>query len=74
MTTFNRNINSIRKAARDRQLVKYCPGSAVGSPAWMKRSEAEELLARDSYYIETILKHEENVVYPHIDGKCIKCK
>lgn len=33
------------------RMVRYCPGSASGSPGWVSREEAETYLARDTYVL-----------------------
>ena len=55
-------------------LVLYCPGEAVGSPAYLKREEAEGQLKRDLEYCE-IMERATGKKYqlPHINGGCKVC-
>ena len=58
-------------------LVHYCPGSAVGSPAGLTRAEAEYYLAQDTDFINTLVEAdalEKPVIYPHIGGECARCR
>jgi len=58
------------------ERVHYCPGDAVGSPATMRRDEAERYLWSDRKYVEimaTVLPGHYSV-YPHLGyDVCRKC-
>lgn len=56
--------------AKPSDIVRYCPGGAVGSPAWMTREEALDYLGKDSLYVEKMVRHSGGKThYPHI-GQC----
>lgn len=60
-----------------KNLVRYCPGSASGSPGWMSEPEAEKQAAKDTTTINKLISVdsiEPNVQYPHVGGYCRKCK
>ncbi len=53
-------------------MVHYCPGSAIGSPATMRQSEAEQYLKEDIAYLGALEEVESicgPIVLPHI-GQC----
>lgn len=57
-------------------LVRYCPGSAPGSPAWMPRAQAEEEERLDSDFILQMCRVNAipaPVIFPHIGGTCARC-
>lgn len=59
------------------KLVHYCPGSAVGSPAWLSPHAADEHLVRDTRYVQTmegVGAMPAPVVYPHIGPCPATCK
>jgi hypothetical protein len=60
-----------------KDLVHYCPGSAVGTLATMPRLEAEAYLNSDSKFIEIMQRAgamEAHPALPHIGGTCKKCR
>lgn len=60
-----------------KDLVRYCPGSASGSPGWMTESAAELQAAKDTTTINKLVKVDsidKPVCYPHIGGKCKRCE
>lgn len=62
---------------RHRELVRYCPGSASGSPALLKPDDADAQAVKDTRLIRTleaINSIEKPVYYPHIGGYCPACK
>lgn len=64
----------IRHQSRN-ELVRYCPGDAIGSPAWMPRPRAERQETQDNDYLDSM----ERVGLPrpqrpHIGGECTKCQ
>jgi hypothetical protein len=52
-------------------MVRYCPGSAPGSPAGLPNSRAKEQLERDYSYVAMMVRSGSisDPVYPHI-GIC----
>jgi hypothetical protein len=57
-------------------LVRYCPGSASGSPAWLPPDEAERYLVRHSDLTDILRRLDPalNLTYPHIGGSCEICR
>lgn len=56
------------------RLIRYCPGSAPGSPASMSKSDADEYMVQDSRYVEVMSNLgalNTPVVFPHT-GACSK--
>jgi hypothetical protein len=61
---------------RKTNLVRYCPGNASGSAAWMSETEAEQHLKLDSAHIEVMKRVgtlPADAVLPHIGGTCKLC-
>lgn len=72
-----------RRRARARNFVHYCPGDAVGSPAGMRREDAERYLEQDQQFVAAA--QEAGVPsprgegsggwqLPHIGGTCRACR
>lgn len=40
-----------------RQIIRYCPGSADGSPAYLAAEDARMLLERDTAYLLRLADH-----------------
>lgn len=55
-------------------LVLYCPGDAPGSPAYLPRQKAEELVQKDMDYCR-VMERATGVTYqlPHVNGSCKTC-
>jgi len=54
------------------KLVRYCPGSTSGSPAFLHPTTADELLKKDSHSLQRLININsagEDPVMPHI-GTC----
>lgn len=64
---------------RSPDLVHYCPGDAVGSPAAMPREQAEAELQKDLEYLSVLdvidpSPPSASRSLPHIGGTCDRCK
>lgn len=57
--------------------VRYCPGSAPGSPAGMTPERADEQAVKDTHYIlkmKGVGALDKNAPLPHVNGECQSCK
>jgi hypothetical protein len=53
-------------------MVRFCPGSAIGTPAWMSLADANVEIAKNTAYLDTMIEAGSQpgpIVYPHI-GQC----
>ncbi len=59
-------------------MVYYCPGDSIGSPAGLPKSEAERYLREDNDMIDLLRStgggHRAAPNRPHIGGLCDRCR